>query len=278
MDIFASIVLAVVQGITAWIPVSSKTQVLLVGNWFYGLSFTTALAFALILHLGDFLAAIVKYRTEYVNALGMLAHPKDITSEADSRPTVVEGRFLILSIIASAVVALPAYELTKKYFTSLSGEPLLFLVGLLLIGMAVITFISRDKGKAGAKVSIITALVTGAAQGLAVIPGISRSGITECSLLLQGVEQQEALRLSFLMSAPMILASFAAFYLLEGFAGFTLPVIIVGVLVSAVISYLTMDVLTALARKIPAYYFLAAIGLLAMVPMLIRLTLGAIAS
>lgn len=248
------------------------------GNWLYAIPFTTALAFALILHLGDFLAAIVKYRKEYLDALKLLAAPKEVLNEGQGAKSIVESRFLIISIIATAIVALPAYLLTKKHFTSLSGEPLLFLIGLLLIVMAAITFISRGKHKENASVTNKSAVITGLVQGLAVIPGISRSGITECALLLQGIEQQDAVRLSFLMSAPMILASFVAFYIVEGFGGFSLDVVIVGILVSAAVSFLTMDALTKLARKVPPYYFLAAIGILAMVPMAIRLVYGGIAS
>lgn len=268
LGLVEAFVLAIVQGITAWIPVSSKTQVFLAGNAFFSLSFQTAIAFALILHIGDLIAALYRYRSEYSSAVASLAKPRRIFSFENP-----ESSFLILSIIATAVVALPAYLLVKKIFSNLRGEWLLGAVGVLLIVMAVITWISHSRKNREENVSLKSSLLTGFAQGLAVIPGISRSGITQSALLLQGFEPEKAMRLSFLMSAPMIAAAFLAFYVIEGFSGFGLDVILLGIAVSALVSFLTMDFLTKIAKRIPTPVFLAGMGLLALVPLGISLLL-----
>jgi undecaprenyl-diphosphatase len=276
IDIFQAIVLAIIQGITAWIPVSSKTQVILAGSAFFSLPFKECLAFALILHCGDFIAAIFKYRNEYIGAVvAAVTKPAELASFEKADEIKKEHLFLVISIVATAIVALPAYFIVRKVFTELSGEWLLAAVGVLLFVMAAITVIAKKAIEQNAKISISTALITGFAQGLAVIPGISRSGITQCSLLLQGIEPQKAVRLSFMMSAPMVAAAFVAFYFVEGFEGFSIEVIAVGIVIAAVASFVTMDVLTKIARKIPSHYFLASIGLLALVPLLIKLLVGA---
>ena len=273
MEILQAIVLAAVQGVSAWIPVSSKTQVLLAANALYAIPFKTALAFALLLHIGDLLAALWKYRVEYAAAASLaFSKPLSIT-KFDNSPSD-QSRFLIVATTATCLLALPLYLLSKKLFANLSGEPLLLAVGILLLLMAGITAYTRRKQFAGNATSPKTAVVTGLAQALAVIPGISRSGATQSALLLQGIEQQKAVRLSFLMAAPMIVAAFAAFSAVEGFQGFSIESILVGIAVSAVVSLLTMDAVSKIARSLPSHYFLAGTGLLCMVPYAIKAFLG----
>lgn len=267
MDLFQAIVLALIQGISAWIPVSSKTQVIIAGNWFFGISFKTALAYALLLHLGDLIAALLKYRKEYSAAIALLKKPREVTDFSKKEVP----KFLIISLIATCLVALPAYFLVKKVFYSLSGEPLLFIIGILLIGMATISYFSKSKKTIETPVSLKKAIITGAFQGLAVIPGISRSGITQATLLLQKTNPEKAMHLSFIMSAPMIAFAFAGFYFIEGFAEFSLSQVIIGITVSAIASFITMSALTKIAKKIPNYFFLAAIGVIALVPMMVKI-------
>jgi undecaprenyl-diphosphatase len=271
-------ILAVIQGITAWIPVSSKTQVILAANAWFSTPFETALAFALILHLGDLVAALYRYRTEYIGTVRtILTKPSSVTDFTKGRASS-EYSFLTISIIATIIVAVPAYLLVKKVFFGLNGDVLLALVGVLLLVMAAITWFSHKAKRPQAPVTALTSIVTGAAQGLSVIPGISRSGITQCALILQGVDPQESLRLSFLMSAPMIAAAIVAFYFVQGFAGFSLGVALLGIAISAVVSLLTMDALTRLAGLVKSYYFIAGIGLLAIVPFVINHLVPAIAA
>lgn len=269
MDIFSTLILSAIQGITAWIPVSSKTQVLIVANYFFGISFTTAIAFALILHLGDLFAAIVRYRNEYVDAVLLLKTPKKIIGSWKNEAEKQSG-FLIISLLATVIIALPLYLLTKKVFKTINGAPLLFAAGLLLITMAIITYFSSNKKHTQWKeIGIISSIVTGIAQGFAVIPGISRSGITQSTLLAQGIEPDKAMKFSFMMSAPMIFAAIVAFYFVSGFGGISLTLATIGIIVSALFSFFTMDTLTKLASRIKPYYFLAGIGLLSMVPFVI---------
>lgn len=268
MDIFQAAFLAVIQGISAWIPISSKTQVILAADVFFGMPFRTAVAFALALHVGDFIAAVYKYRTEYLDALGRLLRPEEVFKPEPAE--VDESRFLILSILATSAVALPLYLILRKSLSELNGEGLLFFIGLCLLAMAGVTAFSR-KRLSEKPIGLKTTLLAGAAQGLAVIPGISRSGITQCTLLLSGVRQEKAMRLSFLMSAPMIFAAVVAFFLVESFSALDIWAVVLGITVSAIVSLLTMDALTKIARKVPSWQFMVAIGALALVPFFLKI-------
>lgn len=274
MDYLAAAVLGAIQGVTAWIPVSSKTQVLLAGNAFFNLTFAQAIAFALVLHAGDLVAAAAKYWREYLDALKQLFRPNQLTDfNALQKDDVITARFLVVSLVCTAILALPLYLLVKRVFSSISGEPLLALVGVLLLGMAGILYFTRQKP--ANPITLKTAVISGFAQALAVVPGVSRSGITQSALLLQGVPAEKAVRLSFVMSLPMIALAIAAFYAVEGgFVGVTIATAIIGIIVSAVVSWFTMDALTALARRVKPWWFVAAIGVLAIVPLALKLAVG----
>src|SRR3989344_7590716 len=130
VDFLQAFVLAVVQGVTAWIPVSSKTQVVLAGNWLFSIPFKEALAFAIVLHLGDLAAALYRYREEYANALLSLRNPATILDFSSRDYPDKEHSFLFVSVAATVVVALPLYFLSKGLFADLRGEWLLGAVGL----------------------------------------------------------------------------------------------------------------------------------------------------
>lgn len=274
MDFFQSIILAAIQGVSAWIPISSKTQVILAADALFRIPFSTAVAFALALHIGDLLAALYKYRAQYADAFWQFLQPEHLT-RFETEERMQDARFLVLSVFASAAVGLPAYLLLRTVFTNVSGEPLLFFIGIFLIGMSLLTWHSRRKPAAGKTLDLKTTMLTGAAQGLAVLPGISRSGITQCTLLLQGIPSERAMRLSFLMSAPMIAASVIAFQFVEGFGALDPALVAAGIAVSAVASLLTMDAITNIARKIPSWQFMAAVGVLALVPFALKIALNA---
>ncbi len=274
IDVLQAVVLGVVQGITAWIPVSSKTQVLLVAHALFSTPFQTAIAFALLLHAGDLVAALVRYRREYAHAVAQLTRPTRVV-QFNGSEQARESSFLIISVIATVFVAFIVYLfIVRAIFPLLAGEWLLAAVGVLVLLMAAFTWQAKKKAGMSQSIGLRQALVTGALQGLAVIPGISRSGITQCALLLQGIAPAKAVRLSFLMSAPMIVAAFAGFLLLEGGFAFDPLVALAGIACAAIASWLTMDVLSRIAARIPSHYFLAGVGVLALVPLVVRQLTG----
>jgi len=121
------------------------------------------------------------------------------------------------------------------------------------------------------RISFPNTVLVGCAQGLAVIPGISRSGITESTLLIRGYTPQEAVRLSFFMSIPMIFLSISTFFLLEGFGTLTVLVAIVGITAAFIASFVTMNFMLILAEKVKFYYFNIAIGFLAITPYVMQM-------
>ncbi|MCL2751577.1 MAG: undecaprenyl-diphosphate phosphatase [Firmicutes bacterium] len=241
MSWFTALVLGIVQGLTEFIPVSSSGHLVLLQRWF-GLSGDLVL-FDLCLHLGTALAvAAVLFR----EILGLFKRPKELGLLALSCvPTVAlvlvfygffkstfDGRYLALCFLATAVL-LTATDLfagnkrllgAKNLYSQneKAGFAMDFCAGQGMptkqysCGIARRLNANRHKKtrkdafefvNTGSKIGFWTALTMGAAQGLAVLPGLSRSGTTVAAGSLVGADRGKAAKFSFLMSLPVIVGS-----------------------------------------------------------------------
>ena len=277
IDVLQAIILGIVQGIAAWIPVSSKTQVILVGKFFFNLDFETALSFALLVHIGDLLASIYLFRKEILGFIHIQPRISDLRDMKNADPERSLFWFVGISVIFSGLIGLPLYLLTKEGFSDLPGTLFLAVVGGTLVLLGIIMWVSSCKVSGPvnpglkSRITLLDTIITGSAQGLAVMPGISRSGITESTLLLRGYTPSEAIRLSFIMSIPMVILAIGTFFLLEGIGSLTIPVALAGIAASFIASFAMMNFMLALAQKAKFYYFNIAIGLLAMTPLLFQI-------
>ncbi len=196
------------QGLFEWLPVSSEGN-LTVLLTLLGESPDAAVEFALFLHLGTAVAATLYYRADLV-ALGneTVAHLRART-DPDARDGGETGvlppvpAFLVVATLASCVTGLVALVALETLVTVLTGGALIALVGALLVATGLLqrlagaVALGTDAGP-----SLADAVLVGAAQGIAILPGVSRSGMTTGVLLLRGQPGPEAFRLSFLLSVP----------------------------------------------------------------------------
>lgn len=198
-----SLLLGLVQGISEWLPISSKTQVLFASNALFGLSIAAAYAFGLFLEIGSLGTALVYFR-------------KDILSLVHDRRLLV---YLVVVTIFTGLVGAPLLYITEAYFTHTSpfiGFPMIAL-GLALIGIGFYIRYSRALPKINSleQMKMKHYIIVGIAQGIAALPGVSRSGMTVSTMLLLRVKQDQAFRLSYLAYIPASLGAFAASILLE---------------------------------------------------------------
>lgn len=273
MDILQAIVLGIVQGFTAWIPVSSKTQVIVFGTLLFGLPYQQLLPFALALHVGDVIALLYFFRKELLSMLSIRPRIEDVKSFPSLPENTKLAYFLVISLVFSGIVGLPVYLLLRHTLTDLASSALLAVVGCVLVIMSGIMYLSKAASGSG-KVGLKTAIVTGMAQGLAVLPGISRSGITESALLMQNVNQESAVRLSFIMGLPMIAASIILFNFTDGYGSLDITLVILGILSSTLTAYLTMSFMLELAKRIKFYWFTLVLGLIAILPFILGIVFG----
>ncbi len=200
MQIINGIILGIVQGISEWLPISSKTQVMLATTLLYHLPLGQAYAIGLFLEAGTVLAAIIYFRREIYGLLKALVGKG--TSEYNKLL-----RYMVIVTVITGIIGVVIYKFVETNVTGYAlGIPMVVL-GILLIadGMLVRSARKRPTAHSGKTIHGMKSLemaAVGIVQGISAFPGISRSGITVSSLLFMGFNPEEAFRLSFLVGIP----------------------------------------------------------------------------
>ncbi len=184
------ILLGIVQGIFEWIPISSE-GVLTLTSQFLGMA-QNPVDLAIFLHAGTTLAVLVYFWRDWVDVL--LLKDKRLV------------RFLVIATIVSLAIGFPVYKFVSSYVL---GSSLLLLMGLALF---VTGFLQKKHLDLGLNLDWL-AVISGALQGFAAIPGLSRSGSTIFGLSLDGLGPDEILKYSYMMSVPAIIAADAYIFM-----------------------------------------------------------------
>ena len=259
MDFAEVVILALLQGLTEFLPISSSAHLILPSELFGWQD--QGLAFDVAVHVGTLLAVIVYFRADIRRLISGW-----VTTGFSRQPSADAclAWFIALATVPAGVAGLLLDNWIEHNLRSVTVIAWATIGFGLLLGLA--DFRPGQK-IALARMTLSMALFIGAAQALALIPGTSRSGITMTAALLIGMQRADAARFSFLLSIPLILAA----GLLKGkdLAESLLPVdwsaIALGVVLSAVSAWLCI------------YYFLAFINRIGMMPFVIyRLLLGAV--
>jgi undecaprenyl-diphosphatase len=260
--LLVAIILGLLQGILEWIPVSSEGGVALASTVIAGFDPADATRLALFLHAGTAVAATAYYRheiREIIQSLRALSRRPFADETADLS-------FLFVATAATGVTGLPAYLVLDAAISDLEGGLFLALIG----GLLVLTGIGQ---RLAASLSLgerthpdwVDAVFVGVLQGLAILPGVSRSGTTVSALLLRGHEGESSLRLSFLLSIPAAIAANVLVLADTGVPAIDPLGAVVALSVSAVVGYLTVDVLVRLVRTVPFWTVCTGFGGLGLV-------------
>ncbi|MHB1356756.1 MAG: undecaprenyl-diphosphatase UppP [Anaerolineae bacterium] len=266
LSLFQALLLGLLQGVTEFLPVSSSAHLVLV-PWLLGWD-APSVAFDTLLHLGTALAIIAVFWRDLIKLIlawvGTVIHRK-ITSS--------DGRLAWL-IFVSAIPAAALGFLFSDLFEHLFGSPRI--VAILLIVTALLLWVSEIKSKRERSLETMTwyeALVIGIAQGLAIAPGISRSGATLAAGLFLGFRRQEATRFAFLMAVPVILGAAGYKLLKTPFSGVQVSAVLVGMLAAAVAGYLVIRVFMNYVRSHslrPFAIYCAVFGIVCFIVSLVR--------
>lgn len=207
LTILQQIILGLIQGVTEWLPISSSGMITLAMSNLYDITnLTEIIHAALFLHLGTFFAALVYFRKDVLRLTKSLFDYKK--AKTKDKKTI---NFLIIATLISGVLGLLILKTISVSESNLeiTGKTITFTVAILLLITGVIQIKIKSFSKSLKKekdLGYTDSLILGLAQGLASLPGISRSGITLSSLMLKKFDDTTALRLSFLMSLPIVLA------------------------------------------------------------------------
>jgi undecaprenyl-diphosphatase len=211
MTTLEAIVLGIIQGLTEFLPVSSSGHLVLFQQLF-GLK-EAELFFDVCVHLGTLLAVMVVFRQEIKNIILALMRlisstgsKKTILQKIESDPDLKMALLIVIGSIPTAVLGFLFRGIADRLFASV------FIVGLMLMVTGLLLWLTRWAAtrveQPGAdRLTPKNALIIGVVQGLAIIPGISRSGSTISIALLLGIRREMAARYSFLLSIPAIIGA-----------------------------------------------------------------------
>lgn len=259
MNLIEIIVLAVLQGLTEFLPISSSAHLILPSRMFGWAD--QGLAFDVAVHVGTLAAVMVYFRQDIVRLIhgwvttGFTRHPSH------------DGKLAWYVALATIPAGLAGLLLDDWIEANLRSTAV---IAATTIGFGILLGISDRvrHGKAGlAEMTLMMAMIIGVAQMFALIPGTSRSGITITAALLIGMQRVDAAKFSFLLSIPLILAAggLKTLELASQTAAVDWQALILGVVISAVSAWVCI------------YYFLAFINRIGMMPFVIyRLILGAV--
>lgn len=251
MGLFQGLIMGIVQGLTEFLPVSSSGHLALLN-----LVFTQngGIDFTFLLHLGTFLATVVYFRHDLADMLRSLL-PKN-------KHMVEERRLFLYLMIATAITGPIGLVLEPKldaFASSLLVLGIAYLVTTVVLASAEY-FTGMREGIEVSEMGWGRAAFIGLAQGIAVIPGISRSGATIAGGMTAGLNREKATRFSFLLALPII----AAGALMDGVdlvqGQLALPgfwVCAVGFVASAIFGYIAIAVMIDLVKRIKLYWFAA---------------------
>jgi undecaprenyl-diphosphatase len=247
VDFASAVVLGLMQGVLEWLPVSSQGQLAIVMVGLLGVPLAEALRYSIWVHAGTLASAVVYFRGDLAKLRG--------------DPPLL--KFLLLATAASALVGAPIYFFASGFSTQ-HGALVVALIGAGLVATGASQLMSTGGGERtepGGR----DAVVTGVMQGFSALPGVSRSGTTTSALLLQGFRSDEALRLSFLLSIPLVLGA-------DVFIALAEPATINAYsLLSAAVAFITglvtIGVVLRLARRIRFGWFCILMGAVAAVPL-----------
>ena len=245
MNYLESIVLALVQGFTEFLPISSSAHLILVPV-FMGWD-DQGLAFDVAVHLGSLIAVCTYFRKE-IKAVTS-AWSQSIITRSSPNAEAMFGWYIVLATIPAGIIGL----LFHDYITANFRTPLVIALSTAVFGV-LLWLVDRHGGTGRDEhtLSWRTALMIGCAQAVALIPGASRSGITITAGLAAGLSRPAAARFSFMMAIPIIML--ASLLEIKNLIALDGPVqwdmIFLGTVLSGLAAYLCIRVLLKLLERV----------------------------
>jgi undecaprenyl-diphosphatase len=250
-----AIILGIIQGLTEFLPVSSSAHLALI-PWLLGWN-DQGLSFDIALHVGTVAAVVVYFFRDWIQVLG-----QGFGLNIGTDPALKRNRMLLWLLVLGSIPAGIAGVLVKDLSENVWRNNQ-YLIGSMLILVGLFMWWADRQGtrnKDLSSVSSTDSLTIGAAQALALVPGVSRSGITICAGLLRNLDRASAARFSFLLATPAIAGAAAkdAWDLMRHGGGIPPDMrtaLIVGVVVSAVTGALTIQFFLNYLRRQSLSFF-----------------------
>lgn len=270
LTFFEAIIIGTIQGITEWLPISSKAMTSLVMIKFFGKPLSEALPLAIWMHIGTFLASAIYFREElkkivkrlptyfHETVLGGRSNKKTgLKTKENEEDSLIS--FLIIATFMTGIIGLPIMLFVTEE-AQLSGEAATVVIGIFLIITGILQRISAGEKSIKKTPDIRDAFIVGLGQGFAAIPGISRSGTTTGLFLFRKFDSEKALKYSYMMSIPAVLGAEIVLQFMDivkvDFSS------LLAVVFSFIFGLLTIDTFLKIARKVNFSNFCIILGLM----------------
>lgn len=231
-----TVILGLIQGFTEWLPISSSGHLKVAERFLQFSSPKDSLIFDFALHVGTLVVALFFFRIEIKEILHALARLDVKTENGKLALLIVAGT--IPAATVGLLIERTAGEQITQNFT---------LIGMAFALCGVILYFSKMGKEAKSEISFSTAILIGVAEGIAIIPGLSRSGLTISAALLLGLKREKAFKFSFLLSIPAVIGAIGYTFCTEydalASAGLGLTEIFVGATVAMFFGYFALKIL-----------------------------------
>jgi undecaprenyl-diphosphatase len=208
MTYFEAIILGLVQGLAEFLPISSSGHLALLQNWF-GIDETKVLLFTVLLHVGTLISVFIVYWKDIWELIVELCITiKDLCTgkglRLQERPVRKLGVMIIVATIPTAIIGFAFND----FFDSLYTSVIPIGIGLIITGFLLLIAERMNSGNRTIEnMNLRNAIFIGCVQGVAICPGISRSGSTLFGSLVCNLDRKFAVKFVFLISIPSILGS-----------------------------------------------------------------------
>lgn len=230
-------ILAVVQGITEWLPISSSGHLVITQK---ALGLDLPLIYSVMLHVGTLIVVLTVFHKDIIGIIKALAKGDFKTDEGKL------ALFIAAGSIPIAIFGFTCYDFLKSLFSNLPSVG----IALLITGAVLVVSEKRTGNK---KLDTKNSFLIGLAQAFTIIPGISRSGITVATGLLQKVDKAAAYRYSFLLAVPAIIGATIFEAIKEtndiATANMDLTPLLLGVIISMIAGYISLKLLQKIIMK-----------------------------
>ena len=231
MNFIQAILMGIVQGLSEFLPISSSAHLVFTSNFYKVIAdepihaqSSQEIFFDIMVHLGTLAAVLIFFRKDIVKIIKAFVNAINQKNWSDKDAKI--GLFIIIGTVVSALIAYPIND-----FAALTSLILFFS-----------EYLAKYKEARKNEVDFKTSVLIGIAQGLAALPGFSRSGWTIATGLFCGLDRVTAARYSFLLSIPIILGASMVYPLVEinlnEISTYNWGAIFAGTLVSGVVGYL----------------------------------------
>jgi undecaprenyl-diphosphatase len=240
-------ILGTIQGLTEWLPISSTGHLKVAEHFLHFLGTQNSLLFEFMLHIGTLLVVLFFFREDIKKIFAALVR-FDFKTEHGKLLSLI-----IVGTIPAVVVGVLLKEPVEQTFQNLLPIAVAFVV------FGLVLYLSKIGKEEKDGIDYLTAVIVGVAEGLAIIPGVSRSGATIAIALLLGIKREKAFKFSFLLSIPAIIGAigYTAYkdYGTLVTAGLGWTEILVGVVAAMIVGYLTIKLLWKILAKKKFHFF-----------------------